>query len=209
MEMRRERAAGNSPGQNSPDQAMGAAGGSGGGSCGVRPKTPVKGAQGKSRSGRSDSPSPKPGQKPPTIPVAVAVDSPSYDGKLLMTQAALDDLERDRYAPTTTRSRAAWLRTWVVMHEAAYRTFPVPSAPFPLSCDCFRRVASLFKAGGYELCRKSKVRTPVIGAPGPWSMVRGAQCCNGKCDPFCRPRCGGIETIDSSGCRRGRGFVYG
>ena len=68
-----------------------------------------------------------------------------------LMEAALGDLDRDRYAETSTRSRASWLRTWVSMHQAAFQRFPNPPAPFPLSCESIRRVAALFKAGGIHV----------------------------------------------------------
>ena len=64
-------------------------------------------------------------------------------------EAALLDLDRDRYAETSNKSRASWLRTWGKVHQAAFQRVPNPPAPFPLSCDSICRVASLFKAGGY------------------------------------------------------------
>ena len=92
-------------------------------------------------------------------------------------EAALHGLDRDRYAVTTQRSRAAWLRTWVAMHEAAYSGCPAPPAPFPLSCDSIRRVASLFKAGGYlsfenyAMAAKSEHLSLGLRGHGPRSSV--------------------------------------
>ena len=44
-------------------------------------------------------------------------------------EAALSNLDRDRYAETSTRSRAAWLQSWVRMRHAAFQRVPNPLAP--------------------------------------------------------------------------------
>ena len=64
--------------------------------------------------------------------------------------AAIADLLRDRYSPTSLRSRESWLRTWVTMHEAAYSKEAVRPGPFPLTAEGITRVAALFKRGGYH-----------------------------------------------------------
>ena len=95
-------------------------------------------------------------------------------------QAALDALERDRYALTTAKSRASWLSTWIALHNAAFRQLPVPPAPFPLSCESIRRTASLFKAGGYlsfeNYAKRAKSEHLSLGlrGHGAWSTELSA-----------------------------------
>ena len=96
-----------------------------------------------------------------------------------LMEAALGDLDRDRYAETSTKSRASWLRTWVTMHQAAFQRFPNPPGPFPLTCDSIRRVAALFKAGGYlsfvnyAMRAKSEHLSLQLHGHGAWSMEHG------------------------------------
>ena len=96
-----------------------------------------------------------------------------------LMEAALNDLDRDLYAETSTRSRASCLRTWIAMHQAAFQRFPNPPAPFPLSCESIRRVAALFKAGGYmsfenyAMRAKSEHLSLQLHGHGAWSMEHG------------------------------------
>ena len=55
---------------------------------------------------------------------------------------------RMSYSASTARTRSSCLRTWVLLHKAAFPELPkVP--PFPLTVDKIVRVAALFKVGGY------------------------------------------------------------
>ena len=97
-----------------------------------------------------------------------------------LMKAALLDLERDRYAETSTRSRASLLRTWGKIHQAAFQRDPNPPAPFPLSCESIRRIAALFKAGGYmsfenyAMRAKSEHLSLQLHGHGSWSMELNA-----------------------------------
>ena len=86
--------------------------------------------------------------------LAVALAAAASDEQM---EAAVQAVVRDRFAPTTTRARASWLRTWVTLHDAAYASVAVPPSPFPLSCDSILRVSALFKAGGVLVVRKLHV----------------------------------------------------
>ena len=89
---------------------------------------------------------------------------------------AVEALVRDKYAPKTHTVRATWLRTWLAMHAAAFRSEPPPPVPpFPLSPEIIVRVAAMFKAGGYlsfenyMLRAKSEHLGLGLVGPGSWS----------------------------------------
>ena len=90
-------------------------------------------------------------------------------------EAAVSDLVRDKYAASSHKTRAAWLRTWVALHEAAHAMQPAPPPPFPLTPDGITRTAALFKAGGYlsfanyAFRAKSEHLSMELCGPGAWS----------------------------------------
>ena len=104
--------------------------------------------------------------------LAVALAAAASDEQM---EAAVQAVVRDPFAPTTTRARASWLRTWTTLHEAAYASVAVPPSPFPLSCDSILRVSALFKAGGYlsfeNYMYRAKSEHLALGltGPGAWS----------------------------------------
>ena len=102
--------------------------------------------------------------------VMIAVGTPQdEDGSADL--AAVEALDRDRYAATTHAARASWLRTWLAMHAAAYALLASPPPAFPLTCDGITRMAALFKAGGYmsydNYAMRAKSEHLAMGLTGP------------------------------------------
>ena len=84
-------------------------------------------------------------------------------------ESAVEALRLDMYAPNTHAVRASWLRTWLSIHHAAFSVGqPVP--PFPLTPLIIRRVAALFKQGGYlsfeNYMLRAKAEHLSLGATG-------------------------------------------
>ena len=96
-------------------------------------------------------------------------------------EAALKALIEDRYAATTNRSRASWLKTWLLMHEAVCERTGHNVPPFPLTPDGIYRIAALFKAGGYlsfdnYMLRAKAEHVVAEGANGEWSRALDRAC---------------------------------
>ena len=83
--------------------------------------------------------------------------------------------QQDKYAATSHASRAAWLRTWMSVHEAAFAREVVRPPPFPLTPLIIDKVATLFKAAGYlsfdNYMFRAKSEHLLLGicGPGAWS----------------------------------------
>ena len=94
--------------------------------------------------------------------------------------AAVDALDRDRFAATSHAARASWLRTWHLMHAAAFQKYASPPPAFPLTPDIITRVAALFKAGGYmsfdnyAMRAKSEHLSMALVGPGAWTAELSA-----------------------------------
>ena len=88
--------------------------------------------------------------------------------------------QQDKYAATSHASRAAWLRTWMSMHDAVFAREVVRPPPFPLTPLIIDKVATLFKAAGYlsfdnyMFRAKSEHLALGICGPGAWSAELSA-----------------------------------
>ena len=76
--------------------------------------------------------------------MAVALAAAATDEQM---EEAVAAVVRDRFAETTAKSRASWLRTWLILHAAASG---VGTPPFPLTPIIIYGIAVLFKAGKYH-----------------------------------------------------------
>ena len=122
----------------------------------------------------SSSDSLLPGLRRGSLQVAVrTADDPAA------SEAALQLLLTDRFAATTARSRDSCLRTWLLLHDRAYRTASPPVPPFPLTPEKIYKISSLFKAGGYlsydNYLLRAKAEHMALGEPtGAWSLLLGS-----------------------------------
>ena len=101
-------------------------------------------------------------------------------------EAAMLALIRDKYAATTNLSRASWLKTWLVFHEAVCERLGLNEPAFPLTPAGVQRIAALFKAGGYlsfdnYMFRAKAEHVAVEGPNGVWSDALDRVCKDCMC----------------------------
>ena len=107
-----------------------------------------------------------------------ALAAPSSDEAF---DAATQALLRDKFAATTNLSRASWLKTWLVLHEAVCERLGISEPAFPLTPAGVQSIAALFKAGGYlsfdnYMFRAKAEHVAVEGPNGIWTEALDRVC---------------------------------